>query len=82
MGGSSSACLSGRSRLRLLMLRGEDGRGRSLQAPFQLGVLHYRGDGAPSMLSGWAVRVPTGVESSRDWPRGHLSTAHVSEESR
>ena len=82
MGGSGSACLSGRSRLRLLTLRGEDGRGGSLQAPFQLGVLHCRGDRAPAGLSGRAVCVPSGVESSRDWPRGRLSKAHVSEESR
>lgn len=72
------AALSGRSRLHPLMLRGEDGRGGRLQAPFQLGVLHCLGDWAPSMLSGWAFRVPSGVESSTDWPRGRLSKAHVS----
>lgn len=41
-----------------------------------------RGDWAPSMLSGWAARVPSGVESSTDWPGGRLSKAHVSQENR
>lgn len=43
--------------------------------PWGLGTLRR-------VLSGRAVPVPSGVESSRDWPRGRLSKVHVSEESR
>ena len=35
-----------------------------------------------SVLSGRAVRVPSGMENGTDWPRGWLSRADVSKETR
>lgn len=65
------AALSGRSRLHPLVLRGEDVlEGGRLQAPFQLGVLHCRGDPGPlhAVWVGFPCALWRGERT--DWPRG------------